>query len=204
MVRPIIERAGYSIVAIFDNDPLVVSPFQGIPLVGGRDEFLSYRACLKLDTKFVVAVGGNHGRARCELSEMLISEELSPLTLVHPTAHVAETAQLGEGTQVLPMSALCEEARVGRCCIINTNASVDHESILGDGVHIMPGATVAGAVEIGNFATIGSNATVLPRVRIGEGALIGAGAVVTKDVASSSVVAGVPARVVRPRTSQPI
>ena len=43
---------------------------------------------------------------------------------------------------------------------------------------------------------IGSNVTVMAGVTIGEGALVGAGAVVTKDVASYTKVAGVPARVI--------
>lgn len=46
-------------------------------------------------------------------------------------------------------------------------------------------------------ASIGSNATVLCGVTIGEGAIVGAGSVVTKDVPPWTVVAGVPARIVR-------
>jgi acetyltransferase-like isoleucine patch superfamily enzyme len=46
-------------------------------------------------------------------------------------------------------------------------------------------------------ASIGSGAVILCGVTIGEGAIIGAGAVVTKDVKPFSVVAGVPARLLR-------
>jgi UDP-2-acetamido-3-amino-2,3-dideoxy-glucuronate N-acetyltransferase len=45
-------------------------------------------------------------------------------------------------------------------------------------------------------ASIGSGAVILCGVTIGEKALIGAGAVVTRDVPDSSIVAGVPARIV--------
>ena len=44
---------------------------------------------------------------------------------------------------------------------------------------------------------IGACATILPGVTIGEGAVVAAGAVVTKDVPPRTVVAGVPARILR-------
>jgi acetyltransferase-like isoleucine patch superfamily enzyme len=50
---------------------------------------------------------------------------------------------------------------------------------------------------IRRFAAVGAGATILPGVEIGEGALVAAGAVVTKDVAPWTIVAGVPARVLR-------
>jgi len=46
-------------------------------------------------------------------------------------------------------------------------------------------------------ASIGSSATILAGVTIGEYAIVGAGAVVTKDVPPYTIVAGVPARVLR-------
>ena len=46
-------------------------------------------------------------------------------------------------------------------------------------------------------ASIGSSATVLGGVVIGEGAIVGAGSVVTKNVPPHTIVAGVPARVLR-------
>jgi acetyltransferase-like isoleucine patch superfamily enzyme len=46
-------------------------------------------------------------------------------------------------------------------------------------------------------ASIGSGATVLSEVTIGENAIVGAGSVVTRDVPANTIVAGVPARVLR-------
>ena len=46
---------------------------------------------------------------------------------------------------------------------------------------------------------IGIGAIILPGVKIAEGSIIGAGAVVTKDIPPYSVVAGVPAEVIRKR-----
>ncbi len=47
-------------------------------------------------------------------------------------------------------------------------------------------------------ASIGSGATILSNVTIGENSIVGAGSVVTKDVPANVIVAGNPARVLRP------
>jgi acetyltransferase-like isoleucine patch superfamily enzyme len=52
-------------------------------------------------------------------------------------------------------------------------------------------------VKIGNHVWIGAKAMIMKGVTIGDGAIIAAGAVVTKDVPSNSIVAGVPAKVIK-------
>ncbi|HVF46569.1 MAG TPA: acyltransferase [Pyrinomonadaceae bacterium] len=56
--------------------------------------------------------------------------------------------------------------------------------------HVIPTAVKKGA-------SIGSNATIMAGVTIGEDAVVGAGSVVTRDVAPSTIVAGVPAKLLR-------
>jgi acetyltransferase-like isoleucine patch superfamily enzyme len=48
-------------------------------------------------------------------------------------------------------------------------------------------------------ASIGSSATILCGVTIGENAIVGAGSVVTRDVPANTVVAGVPAKLIKSR-----
>lgn len=50
---------------------------------------------------------------------------------------------------------------------------------------------------IGKNVWIGASATLLPGVTIGDNAMIAAGAVVTKDVPQNTVIAGIPAKVIR-------
>jgi acetyltransferase-like isoleucine patch superfamily enzyme len=57
--------------------------------------------------------------------------------------------------------------------------------------------TYPSPVIIGKNVWIGSNATILPGVTIGDNSVVAAGAVVTKDVPKNTVVAGVPAKVVK-------
>lgn len=59
-------------------------------------------------------------------------------------------------------------------------------------------------VDIGHDVWIGHGAIVLPGRNVGTGAVIAAGAVVTRDVAPYAIVAGNPARIIRPRFPEAI
>ena len=52
-------------------------------------------------------------------------------------------------------------------------------------------------VLIGENAWLGANSTILPGVTVGRNAVVAAGAVVTKDVPANTVVAGVPAKIIK-------
>jgi acetyltransferase-like isoleucine patch superfamily enzyme len=66
-------------------------------------------------------------------------------------------------------------------------------------VPIYEQGTVGRGIRIEDDVWIGVNCSILDGVTIGRGAIVGAGAVVTKDVEPYSIVAGVPARVIRSR-----
>lgn len=75
--------------------------------------------------------------------------------------------------------------------------TVDHE--IGNS-ELRCAATHAQPIHIGDGAWLAARCLVLPGVTIGKGAVVAAGAVVTRDVPPDTLVAGVPARVVRPLT----
>lgn len=59
------------------------------------------------------------------------------------------------------------------------------------------GSLYPAPIIIGKNVWVGASATLLPGVTIGDNAIIAAGAVVTKNVPPNTVVAGVPAKVIR-------
>ena len=108
-------------------------------------------------------------------------------------------------------------ARVGdhfyanyNCMILNeTDVRIGRHALLGPQVGIYtaihpfdPAARACGAesarpVSIGNHCWIG-HATILPGVTLGNNVIVGAGAVVTRSFGDNLVIAGNPAKVVRP------
>ena len=84
---------------------------------------------------------------------------------------------------------------------IGDNALIGHNAVLATLNHDPDPAKRANLIPdrivIGKNVWLGANVTVLPGVTVGDGAIVAAGAVVTSDVPPNTVVAGVPAKVIR-------
>ncbi|ADO71486.1 serine O-acetyltransferase [Stigmatella aurantiaca] len=104
------------------------------------------------------------------------------------SSHIPFEAEIGEGTQVGygGIGVVIHKAtKIGRHCLISQQVTLGGRS------------GVEGAPVIGDYVRIGAGAKILGNIHIGDFAVIGANAVVLKDVAAATVVAGVPARVIR-------
>jgi sugar O-acyltransferase (sialic acid O-acetyltransferase NeuD family) len=118
-------------------------------------------------------------------------------TLVHPTARLAPSSTIGEGTILSAGCFVAAHTRIGRHVILNRGTLVGHHTEIGDFVTVQPGGNIAGLCRIGDAAYLGMGAIVIDRLAVGEGAIVGAGALVTKSVPAQAMVAGSPARVVK-------
>jgi sugar O-acyltransferase (sialic acid O-acetyltransferase NeuD family) len=117
--------------------------------------------------------------------------------LLDPTATVARTSSVAEGSVLNVGVVVGARSVVGRFVHVNRTASVGHDNSLEDFATIGPGSVLAGHVHIGRGAFVGAGAVLAPEVRVGANAVIGAGAVVVRDVEPGTVVVGNPARVLR-------
>ncbi|CAD5962039.1 Putative acetyltransferase EpsM [Planktothrix tepida] len=200
VLRACLQRYNINLIALFDNNNELSSPFDDVSLYYGKEGFRRWLHSTDLQRDkigFLVAIGGekSKGKDRVEIQEYLESFGLIPIIAKHPTAFIDAHVDIGAGSQIMAHATICVETRIGRACLINTGAIVDHECVLSDGVCISPGARLAGCVTVGRYSMIGVGAVILPRINIGEGATVGGGAVVTRDVLPHTVVIGNPARV---------
>ncbi|MBG87341.1 MAG: N-acetyltransferase [Verrucomicrobiales bacterium] len=122
-------------------------------------------------------------------------------TRVGTFVEIQRGATIGKRCKIGSHSFICEGVHIGDGCFIGHNVSFINDrfpaavgpdgELLGDGEWEM----VETHVEDG--AAIGTGAIIMCGVRIGKRATIGAGAVVTKNVKPGTIVAGVPARLIR-------
>jgi maltose O-acetyltransferase len=86
---------------------------------------------------------------------------------------------------------------------IGNRVSLGHQVLLMTSTHAIgnsirrAGEFVTCPIHIGDGAWLGSRCTILPGITVGEGAVVAAGAIVTNDVRPNTLVAGVPAKIIR-------
>lgn len=124
----------------------------------------------------------------------LVTQGLSVMTVVHPSAFISPTAVLGRGVYVGPGAVIHTRAQVGDNVVVNTGSTIDHDAVLGSHAFISPGVTLAGHVDVGSGAYLGPGAIVGSRIRIGAEAVVGGGACVLADVGPGAKVYGIPAK----------
>jgi acetyltransferase-like isoleucine patch superfamily enzyme len=90
---------------------------------------------------------------------------------------------------------------IGDGCIIGQYLSCHPENHIYDDpeTEIRFQGTTRSGITIGRNCWLGSKVTVLDGVSIGDGCVIAAGSVVTRDMPENSIVAGVPAKVIKSR-----
>jgi bifunctional UDP-N-acetylglucosamine pyrophosphorylase / glucosamine-1-phosphate N-acetyltransferase len=132
------------------------------------------------------------------LEEATLEEgvRMGPFSHCRPGAHLARNVRMGNFGEV-------------KNSYVGPETDMHHFSYLGDatvGEHVNIGAgTITvnydgvrkNRTTIGDEASIGSDTMLVAPVTVGEHATTGAGAVVTRDVPPWSIVAGVPARILR-------
>jgi 2,3,4,5-tetrahydropyridine-2-carboxylate N-succinyltransferase/tetrahydrodipicolinate N-acetyltransferase len=124
---------------------------------------------------------------------------------IEPGAVIRDQVEIGDSAVIMMGAVINIGAVIGEGTMIDMGAILGGRATTGKRCHVGAGAVLAGVIEppsadpvvLEDDVLIGANAVVLEGVRIGRGSVVAAGAVVIEDVPAGSVVAGVPAKVIK-------
>jgi acetyltransferase-like isoleucine patch superfamily enzyme len=127
--------------------------------------------------------------------------EIGDNTKVGAFVEIQKNARIGANVKVSSHTFICEGVTIEDDVFVGHNVSFINDkhpraTAPGGGLQTEADWTVVPTL-VKKGASIGTSATILCGVTIGENAIVGAGSVVTGDVPPNTVVAGVPARVLK-------
>ncbi|MDE7208425.1 MAG: sugar O-acetyltransferase [Clostridia bacterium] len=135
----------------------------------------------------------------CHLFSQLIGQNVDDSFGLFPPFYTDYGQNITIGKNVFINSGCCfqdqggieigDNVLIGQQVVI---ATLNHDLMPKDRANMSPAP-----IKICDDVWIGAHATILSGVTIGKGAVVAAGAVVTKDVPSNTVVAGVPAKIIK-------
>ena len=170
------------------------SLIEGYPIVGRVKEAKRFNLP---NVYFIYALTTvKKAKERFELLQSLDLPREKYATVIHPTAVVAHSAQIGYGVVLMPQVVVGPDVLIGDHAQVYAQGFLGHHAKLGDFCFIANNASVGGFVDIQRGTHVGSNSSILERVTVGEWSLIGLGSVVLKDVLPYTKVAGNPARMI--------
>lgn len=110
---------------------------------------------------------------------------------------VGDYSQLGQNARISGKVTIGDYVMMGPDIVI---MAVTHDiSDLSKPMIDPSNPTIEKEVSIGNNVWIGTRAIVMPGVSIGNNCIVGSGAVVTKSFPDNSIIAGVPAKIIKER-----
>jgi sugar O-acyltransferase (sialic acid O-acetyltransferase NeuD family) len=193
VIADLAEACGYSVAGFYDDDlSKAGKSVLGKPVLGKLD--LKKDICEKAN--YAVAIGDvavHLSKSR----EIIKNGGIMP-GLIHPKAEISKYAHIGKACIIHALTYIWTEATIGDFSVISPNVVIAHHTTVGEGSFISTGCSIGAGIDIAERVLIGIGSTVMTGVRrIGRNTIIGAGSVVIKDIEDESVVAGVPAKLIR-------
>ncbi|KAB3529830.1 2,3,4,5-tetrahydropyridine-2,6-dicarboxylate N-acetyltransferase [Alkaliphilus serpentinus] len=138
-------------------------------------------------------------------SAIPLLETLELQARIEPGSIIRDSVAIGKNAVIMMGAVINVGAVIGENSMIDMNCVIGARGIIGRNVHVGAGTVIAGVLEppsikpviIEDNVFIGANSVVLEGIQVGEGAVIAAGSVVTRDVPPNTVVAGMPAKIIK-------
>ena len=159
-----------------DNLKKIDSVFFGYKVLGPV-EYLSQLARNPLLSAVIAIQDGKTRRKIVEKNPGFTNWE----SIIHPTACIASTSAVGEGTVVFPQVTVSVDSHLGNFGLYYIHSTVCNDCRIGDYVSVMSGVSVSEHSVIGDECFLAAGCTVYPHRTLGNGVVIGVEATASRD-----------------------
>ncbi len=180
----------YKIKGFLDDNQRILDNYDmDVGIIGSLDNYE-----IKNKDRFLFAIGDIETKKRIVIN--LKKKGAQFLTLIHPTAIVANTAKIGEGIIICPFVSVSDHAQLGDFVMMNLYSTCGHDVKIGKYSILSPYAILNGFVTLEDEVFLGTHSTVIPYKKVGYKSKISANSVVMRDVAANKIVFGVPGKAI--------
>ena len=180
----------YKIKGFLDDDPKVLNNYNvEIKVIGSINNYE-----VKKNDRFIIGIG--NVEIKKQIVKKLEVKNLQFLTLIHPTAIVANTAKIGQGVIICPFCLVSDNVELDDFVMMNIYSSCGHDAKVGRYCILSPYATINGFGILEDEVFLGTHTTVIPYKKVGYKSKISANSVVMRDVPPKRMVFGVPGKAV--------
>lgn len=143
------------------------------------------------DDFFIIGIGSP--KLRDKIYKTMKSRNASFFTLIHPTADINPTANIGEGNIFQRGTTVFCDARLGNANYLNGAVNLSHDAVVKDANFFGPFSLVLGGAKVGSRNLFAVHSLLLPNARIGNDNNLAPGAIVYKGCGNFRTLAGNPA-----------
>lgn len=188
---------GYEVVGLYHyNNDRTGESDHGYEILGSFEDLFSKKS-LK-GQNFLLTMGDS--KIRTGLSKKIIDKGGVVPTLIHPTSVISKFANISDvGVYISAFSFVQADSSVGENTVILSHVNISHTSHVGKGCFLAGGSIIGAYTNMEDNVFIGQGALSISGkvATIGHDAYVGARSLLTKNVPPNTVVAGIPAKVIR-------
>ena len=189
-------EAGINVVGFIDDNPIFHGKkVRGLPVLGAFSDLDKIKEQYGIEAVYC-PIGDNNVRVKFLKTSQKMG--LKTPCFIHHTAILSPHVEIGDGVYILLGSHIMPYTKICDFVMISMDVNVAHHTVLEEGVFLSTGVNFGASIIAHKKAYVGIGATIMTGIsNLGENCLVGAGAVVIHDVEDNSIVAGVPAKLIK-------
>jgi sugar O-acyltransferase (sialic acid O-acetyltransferase NeuD family) len=181
----------FEIIGFLDDDITKHNQIiAGFPVLGSVEKLNDFSG-----KEIALVLGIAFPKVKKDLFEKYLHLSFDFPSFISKNAWISNEVSVGKGSIIYPGVSINYETSIADFVVINMNCAIGHNCSIGKFSSLSPSVSLGGNTQIGNNVELGIGASTLQSVVVEDDAKVGGKAMVVKNVAKSTVVIGIPAKV---------